>query len=384
MNKLTVAVIFGSRSSEHDVSIITAISSIIKPLESSGKYQVIPVYIDKTGRWFSHPKLKDIKLYSSGDINNFLLKLKPVSIRLNGSLEMSFGNFKNKYQKIDVVFPATHGTHGEDGELMGMLQLLKTPTVGCDMSSSVLAMDKALAKIITSAAGILTSEFKWFYDREFRNDQANLLKKLLTLPFPLFVKPAHLGSSIAITKVKTPKELVDAIELAAHYDNKIVVERAVENLIELTLPIIGNYDLKPALLEQPLVKEDDFFDFDLKYMRGGKKGKTGTKGAQGYSQIPANIPASLSDTAIKTALDVYSVLGCSGIARVDMLVDNKTKKVYFNEVNPLPGGLYEHNWRQSGKSSVELVDELVDLSIKRHEELEKLTTSFETNFLKQF
>ena len=171
-----------------------------------------------------------------------------------------------------------------------------------------------------------------------------------------------------------------------HYDDKVIVEEAVQNLIEVTLPIMGNDDPSPALLEQPLTKSEEFFDFDTKYLQGGKKGKSGAKakGAQGYSKIPADLAEAVYNKAEKVGIDVYKALGCSGIARVDMLIDDRSKQVYFNEVNPLPGGLYAHNWRAAGISNVELVSKLIVLAKERFNERQALTTSFNTNYLQQF
>ena len=384
MNKLTVAVIFGSRSAEHDVSIITALASIIKPLELSNSYQVIAIYIDKLGRWFSDPALKDITLYSSGEIDNFLAKQTPISLKFNAGLEIIKPGLRPKTIKIDVVFPATHGTHGEDGELMGLLEMANVAYVGCDMPSSVLAMDKALAKITTSANNIFTSQFEWFYTNDFIKDPSAIISHLKRLSYPLFVKPVHLGSSIGITRVENDQQLTNAIEVAAHYDNKVIVEEAVANLIEVTVPIIGNDKPYPALVEQPILKDQNFFDFKTKYMSGGKKGSQNKSGAQGYSRLPADLSADLYQTAEQTAILVYKALGCTGLARVDLLIDSKTAKVYFNEVNPLPGSLYAHNWQQAGKSSVELVSELIDLALERFDQKQKLTTSFETSYLQQY
>ncbi len=180
---------------------------------------------------------------------------------------------------------------------------------------------------------------------------------------------------------------MNALEVAAHYDDKVMVEEGVPNLVEVTLPIIGNDDLTPALLERPLTKPEDFFDFETKYLGEGKKmgGKMGGKrGAQGYSEIPARLPKELEQEAKRMGLAVYRAFGCSGVARVDMLIDKDDKEVYFNEVNPLPGSLYAHNWRLAGISNVELVKKLIDLAQQRYEAKIKLTTTFSTNFLKQF
>ncbi len=388
----TIAVIFGGRSAEHDVSIITALLSIIKPLELTRQYQVEAVYITKDGRWFWDNKLKDIKLFQSGEIDDFVNKSPNIHILFdNGLTLVKSSQFagRKQYKKIDVVFPSMHGTYGEDGDLMGLLEMANVPYVGCDVASSAIAMDKVLAKLIIEANGIPTPKMQ-FADKATIGHSLNTFVNSVDskLRYPLFVKPAHLGSSIGISQVKDKSELTNAIEVAIHYDDKILVEEAVGNLVEVTLPIIGNDDLTPALLEQPLVSADDFFDFDTKYMNGGKKGggkKGGGKlGAQGYSQLPADLPKDLYDKAMQVGLGSYKAVGCSGIARVDMLIDTKTKEVYFNEINPLPGSLYAHNWRAAGISSVDLVQKLVHLAEQRWQEANSRATSFSTNYLKQF
>jgi len=338
----TIAVIFGGRSTEHDVSIITALGSVIKPLELAGGYRVVPIYISREGRWYSDDKLKGIKLYTSGAIDDFVAKSKPVELLFDDGLKIAkAGTMTRKHVAIDVVFPALHGTYGEDGALMGLLEMSGAAYVGCDMTSSALAMDKVLAKVVAQASGIPVTEFESFSRAESHENLPSIAKSCMAgLKFPLFVKPAHLGSSIGISRVTDQQELINAIEVAAHYDEKILVEEAVSNLIEVTLPIMGNAEPQPALLESPLTHAEDFFDFDTKYLHGGKKGgkaggaKTGTKGAHGYSQLPAEIAPELYKKAEALGLSVYRALGCSGIARVDMLIDSKTSVVYFNEVNP--------------------------------------------------
>jgi D-alanine-D-alanine ligase len=385
----TVAVFFGGRSTEHDVSIVTAIASIIKPLELIGDYRVIPVYIARDGAWYSDDRLKDIAIFSSGKIDGLLKQLKPTGVQFTGGLSLikptTFGKFKQV--GIDIAFPAMHGTYGEDGTLMGLLELAGVPYVGCDMPSSVLAMDKVLAKVAASERGILTPKFLYYDRKTVTTDPPAVAAECQkSLKFPLFIKPAHLGSSIGISRASDMTELVNGLEVAAHYDDKIIVEEAVENLIEVTLPIMGNDEPRPALLERPLTEAEDFFDFDTKYLRGGKKGgqKSGSKGAQGYSELPAKLPTKLYEQAEATGLAVYKALGCSGTARVDMLIDQKSGRVYFNEVNPLPGSLYAHNWRAAGVSSVDLVRELIRLAEEKFATKQSVTTTFGTNYLKQF
>lgn len=393
MSKPTVGVIFGSRSTEHDVSIVTAIAAIIKPLELSGDYDVAPVYIAKDGRWYCDPALKDIGLYSGGGIDDWLRKASPVSVSFEDGLTLVSGSgFKKKSQRIDIAFPALHGTHGEDGEMMGVLELAGVPYAGCGVAASAIAMDKVLTKLAARGAGIDVTKFEYFGKGEYEADPDTWITAINRhLHYPLFVKPAHLGSSIGITRVTDPAELRNAIEVALHYDSKALVEEGVQDLIEVTLPIMGNSGgkepLRPALLERPMLKGEDFFDFDTKYMGQGKKGggkKGGVKGAQGYSEIPAKLPDDLYAKAESTGLAVYKALGCSGTARVDMLIDSKTGVVYCNEVNPLPGSLYAHNWAQAGVSNVALVTGMVRLALERHELAKAQETTFATNFLKQF
>ncbi len=395
----TVAVIFGSRSAEHDISIITAISAIIKPLEATKQYKVEPVYISKTGEWFWDDRLKEIALYQTGEIQQFMKKAPKVQLQLDGGLTLvkssQFAGRK-QYKKIDVVFPATHGTYGEDGALMGLLEMANVPYVGCDVPSSAIAMDKVLSRDVATVNDIPVPKYEYLYADTFAQKGPTIVKELSkSLKFPLFVKPASLGSSIGISKVESERELTNAIEVATHYDNKVIIEEAVQNLVEVTVPIIGNRNtpLKYALVEEPLSPEDGVFDFDTKYMNQGKgEGKKmgGSKvdgvssGSQGYSRLPADIPKSLYDESLDVAGRIYRSVGCEGIARIDLLIDKKAKKVFFNEINPLPGSLYSHNWRASGVSNVELVTELVDLAETRWSEKQKLNTTFSTNFLKQF
>lgn len=375
----TVAVFFGGRSTEHDISIITAISSVIKPLELTKKYTIIPVYITKTGKWVSDKKLTDIGLYRSGKINGLIAAAKPLSVSFDKGMRI------NK-KRIDVAFPAMHGSYGEDGSLMGLLRMAGIPFVGCDMDASVIAMDKVLAKQVAVANNIPTPAFYAFSRDDFSTSAEQVIQSITrTLTYPLFVKPAHLGSSIGITRVVNITELHNAIEVAAYYDEKIIVEEAVGNLIEVTVPIIGNSNtMMPALVERPLALEDGVFDFDTKYINGGKKGGAKQHGAQGYSELPAKIGEELYNKSLDIAQKVYKAVGCSGIARVDLLIDSVTKRVYFNELNPLPGDLYRHNWRAAGLPSTELVTKLIEYAEEKFEIQKKTNTTFASSFLQQF
>lgn len=383
----TVAVIFGGRSAEHDVSIITALASIIRPLELTKKYRVEPIYITKDGVWYSDPKLKDINTFSSGQIDGLLNHLKPISLSLENGLKIVKSTSiagRKAYLKIDLVFPAMHGTYGEDGSLMGLLDMANVPYVGCGLSASAIAMNKLLAKEIAAQNSVAVSDYLSFSKKEIEGNLSSIIETITKkLKFPVFIKPVHLGSSIGISRATNKTELLNGLEVAAHYDDTVLVEKEIPNLIEVTLPIIGNDQPRPSLLERPLTKPEDFFDFDTKYLRGGKKSK-GAKGSQGYSEIPAKLDQDLAKKCIDLGLSIYKAFNLSGIARVDMLIDTKLKKVYFNEVNPLPGGLYAHNFNLLGMSNVELVEELIKLAKERFKARNSLLTSFNTNYLKQF
>ena len=384
----TVLVIFGGRSPEHDVSIVSALASVVRPLELLGDYAVEAVYITKDGSWVWDERLKDIATFRSGAIDAIVESSPPPWLELHSGLQLVQKRSLTKTirRNIDIAFPVMHGSYGEDGSLMGLLEMAGVPYVGCGVAASAIAMDKVLAKQVADSAGIATGSWAWFSADSFRQDPEHALSLTKSLSYPLFVKPAHAGSSIGITKVLHKKDLMNAVEVAAHYDEKIIIEQAVPHLVEVTLPIMGNNHPVPALLEQPLTAPDDFFDFDTKYMHGGKKKGTASdkRGAHGYSSLPAKLPSKLYQEAEKTGLDVYRALGCTGTARVDLLIDIKTKSVYFNEINPMPGSLYAHNWRQAGISGTDLVSRLIQLAEERHRDKQRIQTSFNTNYLKQF
>ncbi|MDR2063855.1 MAG: D-alanine--D-alanine ligase [Candidatus Nomurabacteria bacterium] len=381
MNK-TVAVFFGGKSTEHDISIISALVAVVKPLQLLG-HTVIPVYITKMGEYFSGERFLQIETYRRDRLPKALVAKNHVTFDLSGGLSVIGGTLRKTRTKIDVVFPVLHGTFGEDGSLMGLLRMASVPFVGCDMEASVVAMNKVLAKQVAESCGVLTPKFVAFKKRESIDEMVRRVKDVLK--YPVFVKPPHLGSSIGVSKVKNDVELKNAIEVALCYDELVLVEEEVDNLTEVTLPIIGNGDdLELGLLERPLVKGE--FDFEAKYLHGGKKGgqKTGAKGAQGYSELPAKLPPKLYAEAENVGRLVYERFGLSGIARIDLLIDTKSKKVYFNEINPMPGSLYAHNFAAKGVSNVQLVEKLLNLALSRYEAEKKVERAFKSSFLEQF
>ncbi len=432
----TVAVIFGGRSAEHDVSIITAHNPIIESLLATNLYEVVPVYISKKGVWYSDAAMNDLAFFKNPAYEQNLEKTKPVSISVNGAFELIWPGLRDKRVKIDLVFPAMHGTYGEDGSLMGLLRMANVPFVGCDMIASAVAMDKVLTKDLMNSNGVPVVPHVWFLASDWadktkratlKSEMMKLMRVEIPAPIParapvaepivevtptpagetslensvaqelapapapveapkptfkmrpLFVKPVHLGSSIGITKVKTERELDNAIEVALHYDDKVLVELGVENLIEVTLPMIGNDVVEFAAIERPMNKAE-FFDFNDKYLEGGKKG--GGVNNQ-YSEIPAKIDDELSARVREVGEKTYKTLGCSGIARVDMLIDSVARTVFMNEVNTLPGSLYAHNWRRVGVSNIDLITKLIAFAEARFAAQNKITHTFNSTILQK-
>src|SRR3989338_3155664 len=321
--------------------------------------------------------MNDLAFFRQPDFENRLARGKKVQLSFDKGLSLICPGMFGRRQKIDVVFPSMHGTYGEDGSLMGLLRMAGVPFVGCDMAASAVAMDKVLTKQILAQEGIPMPPSMWFAHREWLDNSTLVLERISKLKFPMFVKPAHLGSSIGITKVKTKSELRNALEVALHYDDKILVEEGVENLTEVTLPIMGNDVPRVALVERPLNKTE-LFDFDSKYMSGGKKG-AGANSA--YSVIPADIGENMTRQVIELGKSVYRILGCSGIARVDFLIDGRAKKVYVIEVNTMPGSLYHHNWKKAGVSDMELVLGLVKMAVERFDTQKSTNYTFSSELL---
>lgn len=384
----TIAVIFGGRSSEHDVSIITAHTPIIESLLATGEFDVWPVYIAKDGSWYSDQAMNDLAYFKRDGWEADLARQKKVQILFDGGLTLIWPGTRKytvlsrlpKTVKIDIAFPSMHGTYGEDGSLMGLLRMANVPFVGCDLFASAVAMDKVLTKQVVSAEGISVVPYVWFTKHDWEKEKDLYKEEIKKLAWPLFVKPVHLGSSIAIAKVKGDAELENAVEVAFHYDDKVLVEESVENLIEVTLPMIGNDEPQLAAIEKPKSKTG-FFDYTDKYLSGGKKGGGGVNNE--YSEIPAQIDPELARQVEDLGRRTYRVLGCSGITRVDFLIEGTTRKVYVNEVNTLPGSLYVHNWKKVGVSSVELITKLVALAEERFASHQNITYTFDSDILKK-
>lgn len=383
--KKTIGVFFGSRSPEHDISIITG-ELIISDLKKSG-YNVVPVYIGKTGEWHINEGLGELKIFTNDVLRaeipgegweKYYLDLE----KSRGALIFKRKKLFGKTIKIDIAFPAIHGSYGEDGTIQGLFEMFDVPYVGCDVTASAIALDKVLTKYFYQALNIPTTKFLSFSKNEWETEKELIINNLkANLTWPIFIKPARLGSSIGIAKVKNKdsKDLEFAIEVAIHYDTKVIAEEAVENVMDVTCCLIGNN--KPiASLVQEATFGNDLFNFDDKYLTdGGSQLGVSKSGVV----IPARIDSTTTEKIRELAKKIFVDFGCSGIARVDFLYNKTTKQFFANEINTLPGTLYHHLWKASGLELKEVIDKLLNLAQEKNEQKKLQQYSFSSNLLKQ-
>lgn len=375
----TVGVFFGSRSPEHDISIITG-QLIISGLKSLGKYKIIPIYLTKKGEWLIGENLSSIETFRKGNFKKS--ELGNYSLDLNSSQGKLVFQKKGVFGKkitIDLAFPAFHGQNGEDGTFQGLCEMLNIPYVGCDVTSSAITMDKVLTKMIYKANNIPTVDFVFFNLEQWRINKKSILQQIKSLNWSVIIKPARLGSSIGISKAKNQKELEFAIEVALHYDSKVIVEKCVTNLMDVTCCLIGNENPQPSLLQESIFSSE-FFSYEDKYLKaGGAQTGKATKSII----IPARLDKKTTQEIQDAAVKVYQLLGCSGIARVDFLYDKTAKKWYANEVNTLPGTLYHHLWKKSGVPFGELLEKLISFAEEKYQKKKQITYTFDSNILTQ-
>lgn len=383
MVKKNVLIMFGGRSVEHEVSVITGLQ-VAENIDKE-KYNVVPLFITKQGEWYTGDDLLDIKNYKNLDV--LLSKTKKVYLEpIPNNPYLKFypekGLFKKTPEpiKIDVVFPALHGSHGEDGTMQGLLELCNIPYVGSGVLGSAVGMDKIIMKDIFKANDIPIVNYTWFLRRDYVNDSERVLNYLEDkLKYPLFVKPANLGSSIGISKAKNRDELINAIEIAINYDRKIIVEEAVENPMEINCSVIGfDNEYNASVLEEP-VSWQEFLSFEDKYLRGNKN--SGMKSAA--RRIPAPIPEDKTKEIQDLAIKVFKILDCSGISRIDFLVEKDTMKVYVNEINTMPGSISFYLWEPTGLKFKDLINKLIEYAILRNQEYNKNIYVFDTPLLKK-
>jgi D-alanine-D-alanine ligase len=362
--RIRVGVIFGGRSVEHEVSLVSALS-VMNALDKT-KYEVVPIGIAHTGQWLSSGEaLELLKKNASLDRETEQLILpdprKQSLVALDGRASVE--------KKIDVVFPVVHGTYAEDGTLQGLLELADLPYVGAGVLGSAVGMDKVVQKDLLRQAKIPTTPAVWFFYDEFKSNTKKLIAEMeKKLRYPMFVKPAHSGSSIGISKSHNRKELIEHIEYASQYDWKILVERAVQNAREIECAVLGN-EHPDASVPGEIVPSNEFYDYDAKYVDG-----------KSAAVIPAKLPAAIAKKIRTTALAAYRALDCSGMARVDFLVAKKTNKLFLNEINTIPGftsiSMYPKLWEATGLPYAQLLDRLIVLAIERHEQKQRLSTTY--------
>ena len=387
--KIRLGVIFGGESVEHEVSIISAIQAMNKM--DSEKYEIIPIYITKDRQWYTGEMLKEIETYS--DLS--LIKRYAKNVVLyedNGKFVLqNKKGFRRIVKEIDMVFPIVHGTNVEDGVLQGYLESIGIPFGGGDVYASAVGQDKIFMKEIFRENDLPVCDYAWFYDTEYEDDNEKVLARVEKLTYPVIIKPATLGSSVGIKTAHNKEELKVAIDEAIKYDHKIVIEKLVENLMEVNISVLGNYSNQQVSAIEQVIPTKDFLTYEDKYLGSSKtKGKIGgkfktSKGMVSTSRvIPAPLPKKMKEEVEKVAAGAFKALGSSGVVRIDFLVDEKEKKIYINEVNNIPGSLSFYLWEPIGKEYTELLDDMINIGIRDYKMRIAKTHSFDTNILKGF
>lgn len=377
--KTTVGVIFGGRSVEHDVSIVTA-QQIMRAFDTS-RYDVVPIYITRAGKWITGDALQDLDTFKADalmardDVQDVILS--PDARHHGLILNPLAGRFrKSDVVRLDVVFPAVHGSHGEDGTLQGLFELADIPYVGFATCGSALTNDKILTKQILQQNAIsVVDGMSFSRDAWLDNPDAIVDKVQSTLGLPVFVKPATLGSSIGVSPAEDEMMLRAAIDIAANFDRRILVESAVTGGIEINCAVMGyGNDIITSVLEQPL-SWSDFLAFEDKYLRGDE----GMKSAERI--IPAPIDDTLTERIQETARQTFTAMDGRGIVRIDFLVKPHDDLIYVNELNTMPGSLSFYLWRETGMSDGEVVDKLVKLARDAYADKRRNMYDYQTNLI---
>ncbi|MBM3820752.1 MAG: D-alanine--D-alanine ligase [Acidimicrobiia bacterium] len=355
MKKLRVGVIFGGRSSEHEVSVASA-AAIFKYLDPD-RYEAVPIRIEKTGQWKLGAPVP--QALSAADVirqqrTEALQTVEPSAIVAGTG--------------VDVVFPVLHGPYGEDGTVQGLLELLNVPYVGAGVLGSAVGMDKAVMKMVFAARGLPVGPYLVVLRHEWAHDAAGIATRVAKeLGYPVFVKPANLGSSVGISKAKSPDDLHAAMTLALDYDRKIVVEAAVPSAREIECSVLGN-DEPEASVPGEIIPSREFYDYEAKYLDEGSR-----------SVIPADLPAEKAAEIRRLAVEAFRAVDCAGMARVDFLMARDSGETFINEVNTIPGfttiSMYPQMWEASGLPYPKLLERLITLALERHADKQQLKTS---------
>ena len=382
--KIKLGVFFGGKSVEHEVSIITALQAIENM--NKEKYEIIPIYIAKDNKMYCGEFIGDIKQYTN--IENLIKSSSQITLAQKDNkvvlLRINKKFYENEiYDYIDIAFPIVHGTNVEDGTLQGYLKMFNIPFVGCDVISSAVGMDKYVSKILLKENNIPVLDCKCFYKNENLKD---IIKKVEdNMDYPVIVKPINLGSSIGIVVAKNKEELEEAIDEAFTYARKILIEKAIKNLKEINCSVLGDYEECNASECEELDKTSDILSYEDKYISGGKK----TGGAKqsmnaGVLKLPADISDELKNKIQDLAKRTFKILGCTGVIRIDFLIDEDTNNIFVNEVNTIPGCLSFHLWRAAGIDYTKLLDKEIELALKRNREENNMVFSFDTNVLEGY
>lgn len=380
--KTRVAVMFGGKSVEHEVSVISGIQAIMSMDQE--KYEVIPVYLTKKNEMYVGEEIGKIEAYK--DIPGLLSKSQRV-ILVNEDdhivlMPYPVKLFGKKGIEVDIAFPIVHGTNVEDGALQGYLKTIGIPFVGCDVTASALGMDKYASKVVLKENGVPVLDGYCFTISDYAEIDSILDKVEKEIGYPAIVKPVDLGSSVGISVARNRSELTNSIDDAFLYARKIIIEHAITKLREINCAVLGDENEAIASeCEEPLHTKD-ILSYEDKYVSNAKG-----SGSKGMASVSRKIPAELSPEKRKEvqelAVKSFQKLGCNGVARIDFMIDEENGKLYFNEINTIPGSLAFYLWEPVGISYPELLDRMIRLALKRVREEESITFSFDTNILNQ-
>ncbi len=385
--KTTIAVFFGCRSVEHEVSIISAVQAMRSMKKE--KYDIVPVYVSKQGTMYTGEKLFTIENYK--DIPKLLSACEEITlVRISDGVNIRFlkqSVFKKKDDiKLDLAFPIVHGTNCEDGTMAGYFEFLGLPYISCDIVSAAVGMDKSVFKDVLINAGLPTLPCYTFRARQYLTDKEKTAKAIAEkIGFPLIIKPVNLGSSVGITKVKSENELIDAIDLAVSFADRILAEKAIENLREINCSVLGDADDCMASVPEEPFMNDEILSYKDKYLGGSKSSKN--KGpSKGMASLGRKIPADISEEKAEEIKDIsckiFKTMGASGVVRIDYLMDTADNdKVYANEINTIPGSLAFYLWEASGLKYSDMLDKLVEIAFKRQRTRDNLNFSIDTDIL---
>ncbi|HRN66809.1 MAG TPA: D-alanine--D-alanine ligase family protein [Promineifilum sp.] len=378
--KLRIGVLFGGRSGEHEVSLRSA-RSVMAALDRD-RYEIVPIGITKEGRWVA----ADVDALASGlvagDARSATLLPEPADASLMAVDPVPSDPAASSISTIttlDVVFPVLHGTYGEDGTVQGLLELADVPFVGAGVVGSAVGMDKAIFKQVMTAAGLPVLPWVLCTRNQWRREPDAVIAAVESaLPYPVFTKPANLGSSVGISKCRDRDELRAGLDEAARFDRRLVVEQGIHRARELEVAVLGN-DEPVASVVGEVRPRREFYDYVAKYMA--------EPGSEDESEliIPAELAAGQAETIRELAVRAYKVIDCAGLGRVDLLLDDQSGQIYLNEINTIPGfttiSMYPKLWEATGMSYGELLDHLVDLALERHREKADMATSIDVTAL---